>query len=77
MAIIRVEIQQFEWIGNVLVHLPTGAAFSWQNGNTRTGAVSTEWAKAADVPSSGDEFDPREIDILARSLMKEHEGAAI
>ena len=77
MAIIRVEIEQFEWTGNVLVHLPTGAAFSWQNGNTRTGAVRTEWAKAADVLSSGDEFDPSEIDILARSLMKEHEGAAI
>jgi hypothetical protein len=77
MALIRVEIEQFEWEGNVLIHLPTGAAFAWQNGNTRTGAVTTEWGKAADVLANGDEFDPSEIDILARHLMKEHEGAAI
>jgi hypothetical protein len=77
MALIRVEIEQFEWEGNVLIHLPTGAAFAWQNGKTRTGAVTTEWGKAADVLASGDEFDPSEIDILARHLMKEHEGVAI
>jgi hypothetical protein len=76
MAIIKVEVAQFEWTGNVLIHLPTGAAFSWQNGNTRTGTVSTTWAKAADVLANGDEYDPSEIDVLARRLMKEHEGAA-
>ena len=77
MALMKVELEQFEWAGNVLIHLPTGAAFSWQHGNTRTGAVSTEWANAADVLASGDEFDPSEIDILARGIMKEHEVAAI
>jgi hypothetical protein len=76
MALIRVEIEQFEWEGNVLIHLPTGAAFAWQNGKTCTGAVTTEWGKA-DVLASGDEFDPSEIDIVARHLMKEHEGVAI
>jgi hypothetical protein len=37
--------------------------------------VSTDWKQAADVLSSGDEFDPSEIDILARTIMKEYEGA--
>jgi hypothetical protein len=77
MALIPVEIEQFEWEGNVLIHLPTGAVFAWQNGKTRTGAVTTDWGKAADVLASGDEFDPNEIDILARHLMKEHEGVVI
>jgi hypothetical protein len=77
MAIIKVAREQFEWSGNVLIHVPTGAAFSWQNGKERTGAVSTEWALAADVLASGDEFNPDEIDILARSIMKEHEGVGV
>ena len=34
MALIPVEIEQFEWEGNVLIHVPTGAAFAWQNGKT-------------------------------------------
>ena len=38
--------------------------------------MSTEWNQAADVLANGDKFDPSEIDILARRLMKEHEGAA-
>ena len=76
MGIIRVEIEQFEWAGNVLIHLPTGAAFSWQNGTVRTGEVTTEWGEAADVLANGDEFDPSEIDILARHVMREHEGDA-
>lgn len=76
MGIIRVEIEQFEWAGNVLIHLPTGAAFSWQNGAVRTGEVITEWGEAADVLANGDEFDPSEIDILARHVMREHEGDA-
>ena len=77
MALIRVEIEQFEWEGNVLIHVPTGAAFAWQNGKTRTGAVTTEWGTAGDVLASGDEFDPDEIDVLARRLMEEHQGASI
>jgi hypothetical protein len=76
VSIIAVEKEQFEWDGNVLIHRPTGATFSWESSNTRTGEVSTEWNQAADVLANGDEFDPSEIDILARRLMKEHAGAA-
>jgi hypothetical protein len=77
MALIKVELEQFEWTGNVLIHRPTGAAFSWKDGSMRTGAVSTVWNQAADVLANGDEFDPDEIDILARSIMKQHEGAPV
>jgi len=74
MAVIQVEIEQFKWDGNALIHSPTGATFSWRHSNSRTGEVITEWKSASDVLSSGDEFDPSEIDILARTLMKEYEG---
>jgi hypothetical protein len=74
MAILRVEIEQFAWNGNVLVHRPTGAVFSWQNEGMRTGEVSTDWKRAADLLSNGDEFDPDEIDIVARKIMNEYEG---
>jgi hypothetical protein len=36
MAIIGVAIEQFEWTGNILIHLPTGAAFrvaEWEDTN--------------------------------------------
>jgi hypothetical protein len=42
MVLILVEIEQFEWEGNVLIHLPTGAAFAWQNGKTYWCSV-TPW----------------------------------
>jgi hypothetical protein len=74
MTILKVEVEQFEWAGNVLIHTPTGAVFSWKHERARTGEVETEWKQAGDVLASGDEFDPSEIDILARSIMKEHEG---
>jgi hypothetical protein len=74
MSILTVKKEQFEWDGNSLIHRPTGAVFSWTNGNTRTGEVSTEWNQAADVLANGDEFDPSEIDILARRIMEEHAG---
>jgi hypothetical protein len=74
MSILAVKKKQFEWDGNVLIHRPTGAVFSWTNGNTRTGEVSIEWNQAADVIANGDEFDPSEIDVLARRIMEEHEG---
>lgn len=74
MSIAKVEKEQFEWDGNVLIHRPTRAFFSWTNGNTRTGEVNIEWNQAADVLPNGDEFDPSEIDTVARELMKEHEG---
>jgi hypothetical protein len=77
MSIVKVEAEQFEWRGNVLIHTPTGATFSWVNGNSRTGEVSTVWNQAAEVLASGKEFDPNEIDILARSIMKEHEGDSV
>jgi hypothetical protein len=35
----------------------------------------TDWKQAADVLATGDEFDPSEIDILARNIMKQFEGA--
>jgi hypothetical protein len=74
MAILKPEIDQFEWAGNVLKHGPTGATFSWQYEKERTGEVVTDWKQAADVLASGDEFDPSEIDVLARSIMKQFEG---
>jgi hypothetical protein len=74
MAILKAEIEQFEWDGNVLTHGPTGATFSWQNGKERTGEVVTDWKQAADVLATGDEFDPDEIDVLARSIMNQYEG---
>jgi hypothetical protein len=75
MAVLKAEIDQFEWAGNVLTHSPTGATFSWQYGKERTGEVVTDWKQAADVLATGDEFDPSEIDILARNIMKQFEGA--
>jgi hypothetical protein len=75
MAILKAELDQFEWAGNVLTHGPTGATFSWQYGKERTGDVVTDWKQAADVLATGDEFDPSEIDVLARSIMKQFEGA--
>jgi hypothetical protein len=41
----------------------------WQHAHWR---VSTAWNQAADVLANGDEFDPDEIDILARSIRKQH-----
>jgi hypothetical protein len=74
MAILKAEIGQFEWDGNVLTHGPTGATFCWQCGKNRTGEVVTDWKQAADVLATGDEFDPDEIDVLARSIMNRYEG---
>jgi hypothetical protein len=37
--------------------------------------VVTDWKQAADVRETGDEFDPGEIDVLARSILKKFEGA--
>jgi hypothetical protein len=53
MALILVEIEQFEWEGNVLIHLPTGAAFAWQNGKTRTGAVTPRGGRGTGTPTKG------------------------
>jgi hypothetical protein len=74
MAILKAEIDQFEWNGNILTHSPTGATFCWQYGKSRTGQVVTDWKQAADVLATGDEFDPDEIDVLARSIMNQYEG---
>jgi hypothetical protein len=74
MAILKARKDQFEWDGNVLTHSPTGATFCWQHANERAGEVMTDWKQAADVLATGDEFDPHDIDVLARSIMKRHEG---
>ena len=74
MTILIPALDQFEWNGNILTHKPTGATFCWQNGKDRTGEVLIDWKLAADMLANGDEFDPNEIDVLARSIMNKYKG---
>ena len=75
MGTTRVEQDQFRWDTNSLTHIPTGATFSWKYPNSGSVDVIINWKHAADVLLTGEQFDPEEIEALARRLMRVHDSS--
>ena len=75
MRITKVEQDQFRWDGNTLTHIPTSATFSWKHPNSGSGDVSINWKHAAGVLPTGEQFDPGEIEAVARRLMRVHDSS--
>ena len=75
MRITKVEQDQFRWDGNTLTHIPTSATFSWKHPNSGSGDVIINWKHAADVLPTGQQFDPEEIEAVARRLMRVHDSS--
>jgi hypothetical protein len=75
MQTTKVEQDQFRRDTDSLIHLPTGATFSWKYPNSGSGDVIINWKHAADVLPTGDRFDPEEIEAVARRLMRVHDSS--
>jgi hypothetical protein len=71
----KVEQDQFRCDTNSLIHIPTGATFSWKYPNSGLGDVIINWKQAADVLPTGERFDPVEIEAVARRLMRVHDSS--
>ena len=75
MGTTKVEHYQFRWHTNTLTHIPTGATFSWKYPNSGSADVIINWKCAADVLPTGEQFDPKEIEAMARRLMRVHDSS--
>jgi hypothetical protein len=75
MRTTKVQQDQFRWDTNLLTHIPTGATFSWKYPNSGSGDAIINWQHAADVLPTGEQFDPEEIEALARRLMRVHDSS--
>jgi hypothetical protein len=65
----QVTDEQFEWRGDDLVHVPTGASFE-----PRTNFVN--FGDAGNVLPDGRDFDRGDVLAVARRLMAERHGEA-
>jgi hypothetical protein len=75
MRITTVEQDQFRWDTNTLTHIPTGATFSWKYPNSGSADVIINWKYAAAILPTGEQFDPEEIEAMARRLMRVHDSS--
>ena len=71
MQTTKVELNQFRWDSdNKLTHIPTGATFAWKYPHSDLSDVIINWKNAADLLSTGERFDPCEIEAVARGIMR-------
>ena len=65
----KVEAGQFEWHGDNVVHMPTGATFAWSYPNSHSDKVSVNWKNAGDVLDDGRDFDRDDVMKGAMQLL--------
>lgn len=75
MPYTKVTREQFKWDDRYLVHVPTGARFSWRYPGSRTGDATINWAHAGDRLANGADYDRGDVGRVAKELMIEKGGA--
>ena len=66
----KVFSDQFKWIEDWLVHIPTGARFKWSYPNSTSNAVACNWGDAGNVLPNGDDYELDEIERMASVLLE-------
>jgi hypothetical protein len=61
---------QFQWKGDTLVHIPTGAWFKWSYPNSDSYDLNFSWGAAGDVLPNGDDYEREEIKRMALVLLE-------
>ena len=70
MQYAKVDSDQFTWIEDWLVHIPTGARFKWSYPNSQSNAVTRNWGVAGNVLPNGDDYERDEIERMAYVLLE-------
>ena len=74
MLIAKVEPDQFRWVNNhMLTHTPTGTTFAWKYPHSDSQDLIIVFERAGEVLPRDEQFDPQQIEEMARHLMKVHD----
>ena len=72
MPLKKPEDTEFEWVGDHLVHKPTGYEWWWAYPGTQSNDARRRAGTSGDLHTNGPDYELNELDEIAGRLLTEH-----